>query len=44
MWQEELGSGRHQVGMKFTQIDDKNAAVIKDYIDRCLEKDSKKKR
>lgn len=44
MWQEELGSGRHQVGMKFTEIDDKNAAVIKDYIDRCLEKDSKKKR
>ncbi len=43
MWREELGSGRHQVGMRFTEIDEANAKIIQDYIDKCLAKDSKRR-
>lgn len=39
MWQERMTSGRYQVGLKFTEMDDQAAQTIKDYIDRCLEQD-----
>ncbi|MBI3929691.1 MAG: PilZ domain-containing protein [Armatimonadetes bacterium] len=41
MWREEMGSGRYQVGLKFSELDEQNASTIKAYIDRCLEEEMK---
>lgn len=43
VWMEEMASGRHQVGLKFLNIDEEHANTIKNYIDKCLEQDSKRR-
>lgn len=39
MWQEVMPSGRVQVGLKFENMNDRDATAIKTYIDQCLQQD-----
>ncbi len=39
MWQEVMPSGRVQVGLKFHEMNDRDATAIKTYIDQCLQQD-----
>lgn len=39
MWQEVMPSGRVQVGLKFHDMNDRDATAIKTYIDQCLQQD-----
>lgn len=39
MWQEVMPSGRVQVGLKFDEMNERDAMAIKTYIDQCLEQD-----
>lgn len=43
VWMEEMASGRHQVGLKFFNMEEEHASTIKNYIDKCLEQDSKRR-
>lgn len=41
VWREEVGNGRYQVGLRFTEVSEDSAKAIQEYIDRCLAKESK---
>lgn len=39
MWQEVMPSGRVQIGLKFSEMSERDAMAVKTYIDQCLEQD-----
>ncbi len=41
VWREEVGNGRYQVGLRFTEVSEDSAKAIQEYIDRCLAKEGK---
>lgn len=41
VWREEVGNGRYQLGLRFTEVSEESAKAIQEYIDRCLAKESK---
>ena len=41
VWREEVGNGRYQLGLRFTEVSEDSAKAIQEYIDRCLAKETK---